>query len=141
MRPSRAIQGHIRPAPAQIGRQRHVNGTILHRLRRIVRIFGFERANLLTLDGAGNVVVAGTLQVTGQTTLATSLSGVLKAASGVISAAAVNLATEVSGLLPVTNGGTGWGTSGQTSVTSADFENVSSGTANGLNANAVFSGE
>jgi hypothetical protein len=40
-----------------------------------------------TIDSAGNVAVAGTLNVTGQTTLATSLTGLLKATSGVVSTA------------------------------------------------------
>ncbi|TAK59217.1 hypothetical protein EPO14_00135, partial [Patescibacteria group bacterium] len=47
--------------------------------------------------------------MTGQTTLATSLSGVLKATSGVVSTGSVNLTSEVTGTLPVANGGTGWG--------------------------------
>jgi hypothetical protein len=37
-----------------------------------------------------------------------SLTGVLHAVSGVISASLVNLASDVSGVLPVANGGTGW---------------------------------
>lgn len=47
------------------------------------------------------------LTATGTTTLNTSLTGPLKGASGVVSASAVNLATEVTGVLPVANGGTG----------------------------------
>ena len=42
------------------------------------------------------------------TTLATSLTGFLKAASGVLSTALINLASDVTGILPVPNGGTGW---------------------------------
>jgi len=38
-----------------------------------------------------------------------SLSGVLKATAGVVSTGLVNLASEISGILPVSNGGTGWG--------------------------------
>ena len=41
-------------------------------------------------------------------TLATSLSGFLKATAGVLSTALINLASEVTGILPVGNGGTGW---------------------------------
>ena len=39
-----------------------------------------------------------------------SLSGILKATTGVIASALVNLATDITGILPVTNGGTGWAT-------------------------------
>ncbi|TSD04842.1 MAG: hypothetical protein Greene07147_896, partial [Parcubacteria group bacterium Greene0714_7] len=61
------------------------------------------------LVNIGTAAIGSTLQVTGQTTLATSLSGVLKATSGVVSTGSVNLTTEVTGTLPVANGGTGWG--------------------------------
>jgi len=44
---------------------------------------------------------------TGTVTLPTGLTGPLKASSGVVSASAVNLASEVTGTLPVANGGTG----------------------------------
>ena len=37
-----------------------------------------------------------------------SLSGILKATTGAISSALVNLATDITGILPVGNGGTGW---------------------------------
>jgi hypothetical protein len=37
-----------------------------------------------------------------------TLSGVLKAVAGVVSTALVNLASDVTGMLPVANGGTGW---------------------------------
>lgn len=68
-----------------------------------------------TIDSAGNTAVAGTLNVTGATTLATSLTGIVKAASGVISAAAVNLASgDVTGILPIANGGTATSTGGVT---------------------------
>lgn len=61
---------------------------------------------VLSLTASG-LVEAGSLTVTGATTLATSLTGPLKAASGVVSASAINLASEVTGTLPVGNGGTG----------------------------------
>ena len=85
-----------------------------------------------TIDTAGNVAVAGTLDVTGKTTLASatttnisatyasstsgffgnlsigSLSGFLKATAGAISTALVDLASNVTGILAVGNGGTGW---------------------------------
>ena len=38
-----------------------------------------------------------------------SLSGVLQATAGVVSTSLVNLASQVTGILPVGNGGTGWG--------------------------------
>jgi hypothetical protein len=41
-------------------------------------------------------------------TIATSLTGFLKATAGVLSAALVDLASNVTGILPVANGGTGW---------------------------------
>ncbi|TSC87231.1 MAG: cell wall surface anchored protein [Parcubacteria group bacterium Gr01-1014_8] len=40
-----------------------------------------------TFDSAGNATIGGTLNVTGQTTLATSLTGLLKATAGVVSSA------------------------------------------------------
>lgn len=44
---------------------------------------------------------------TGTVTLPTGLTGPLKSSSGVVSASAINLASEVTGTLPVGNGGTG----------------------------------
>ena len=41
-------------------------------------------------------------------TLATTLSGFLKATAGVLSTALINLASDITGVLPVGNGGTGW---------------------------------
>ena len=41
-------------------------------------------------------------------TLATTLSGFLKATAGVLSTALINLAGDITGILPVGNGGTGW---------------------------------
>jgi hypothetical protein len=41
-------------------------------------------------------------------TIATSLTGFVKATAGALSTALVNLASDVSGTLPVANGGTGW---------------------------------
>ena len=41
-------------------------------------------------------------------TLATTLSGFLKATAGALSTAAINLASDITGILPVGNGGTGW---------------------------------
>ena len=47
------------------------------------------------------------LNATGTTTLNTGLTGPLKASSGVVSSSAINLGTEVTGTLPIANGGTG----------------------------------
>ncbi len=41
-------------------------------------------------------------------TLATSLTGFLKATAGVLSTALIDLASNITGILPVSNGGTGW---------------------------------
>ncbi|KAB2938002.1 MAG: tail fiber domain-containing protein [Hyphomicrobium sp.] len=41
-------------------------------------------------------------------TLATSLTGFLKATAGALSTALINLASDITGVLPVANGGTGW---------------------------------
>lgn len=59
------------------------------------------------LTDAGNLSGIANLNVTGTTTLAASLTGFVKAASGVISSqAAIVLTTDVTGVLPVANGGT-----------------------------------
>ena len=59
----------------------------------------------VTIDDA--LVVNETLDVTGETTLKTTLDGPLKASSGLVSSSPVDLATsEVTGVLPVANGGT-----------------------------------
>ncbi len=57
------------------------------------------------ISGA-NLTATGTLNVTGQTTLATALSGFLKATAGVVSSALVDLTANVTGILPIANGGT-----------------------------------
>lgn len=64
--------------------------------------FAFRTSNLdrFTLDSSGNVTFEQNMTVKGSTTLATTLTGPLKAASGVVSASAVNLASEVTGTLP-----------------------------------------
>ncbi|MBI5469691.1 hypothetical protein HY968_00005, partial [Candidatus Kaiserbacteria bacterium] len=85
-----------------------------------------------TIDSSGNVAVAGTLDVTGKTTFGNasttnvsagyasstnlfagsatigSLSGFVKATAGLLATALVNLASDITGILPVANGGTGW---------------------------------
>lgn len=47
------------------------------------------------------------LNATGTTTLNSGLTGPLKASSGVVSSSAINLSSEVTGTLPIANGGTG----------------------------------
>ncbi len=86
-----------------------------------------------TFDSAGNLSVAGTLGVTGKTTLGyasttgitasyastsnliasnsftiSNVTGFLKAVAGAVSTALINLASDVTGILSVGNGGTGW---------------------------------
>ncbi|MEK7509243.1 MAG: helix-turn-helix domain-containing protein, partial [Patescibacteria group bacterium] len=85
-----------------------------------------------TLALTGAATLSSTLDVTGKTTLGNAsttnltatyasstsaffgnlsiatLTGVLRAAAGVVSTGLVNLASEVSGILQVANGGTGW---------------------------------
>jgi hypothetical protein len=70
--------------------------------------------NTSTQSFAGAKTFTGAVVIQGATTLATSLTGVLKAAAGVVSAALVNLASEVTGNLPVTNLGSGTGASSTT---------------------------
>lgn len=63
--------------------------------------------NSINLNTTNNIADVNNLTVLGTTTLAAALTGPLKATSGVVSASAINLATEVTGILPVANGGTG----------------------------------
>jgi hypothetical protein len=58
-------------------------------------------SSLFKIDNQGNTTIGGSL------TLGT-LSGFLKATAGAVTTALVNLASDVSGILPVGNGGTGW---------------------------------
>lgn len=85
------------------------------------------------LSIAGNAYVAGNLTATGNTTLGNatstnlvvtgvastsalvansltlgSLTGFLKATAGVVATSLINLASDVTGILPTSNGGTGW---------------------------------
>lgn len=61
---------------------------------------------------AGNITVAGTASSTDVVVSSTlsigGLSGFLKEVAGVVTTALVNLTTDVTGILPVANGGTGW---------------------------------
>lgn len=56
---------------------------------------------------AGTKTFTGAVNIDGATRLATGLTGPLKAASGIVSASAINLGAEVTGTLPITSGGTG----------------------------------
>jgi hypothetical protein len=62
--------------------------------------------SVVIIGDTGNVTGVANLTVTGTTTLAAALSGVIKASSGVISTGNVSLTSEVSGVLPIANGGT-----------------------------------
>jgi hypothetical protein len=78
---------------------------------------GITASNYLPLAGGavtGNLTVSGTastsnLVVSNSFSLGT-LSGVLKSVAGVVSATLVNLASDVTGILPIANGGTGTST-------------------------------
>lgn len=61
----------------------------------------------VTLTAAGNITGINNFSATGTTTLNTSLTGALKATAGVVGTGTINLASEVSGILPLLNGGTG----------------------------------
>ena len=58
------------------------------------------------LSDTNNLTGVADLSATGTTTLAASLSGPVRATSGVISTGNTNLVSEVTGVLPVANGGT-----------------------------------
>lgn len=60
-------------------------------------------AGSITLSTPQNIAVASSPEFAGLTL--TGFSGVVKATAGVLSASAVNLATEVTGILPLANGG------------------------------------
>ncbi len=61
-----------------------------------------------------------------------ALNGVLRAAAGVVSSGLVNLASEVTGILPVTNGGTGWGNVAAGAILYGDGTNALATTTAGL---------
>jgi len=56
---------------------------------------------------AGNKTFVNDLTVNGITSLASSLTGPLKAVGGVVSSGNINAATELTGITPIANGGTG----------------------------------
>lgn len=79
----------------------------------------------LLIDDSDNLSGISNLTVTGTTTLSTSLDGPLKASSGTVSASNINMSSEVTGTLPISNGGTG-----QTAQTAA-FDALSPTTTKG----------
>lgn len=72
--------------------------------------------NVVKLTGNGTSTIANGLNITGGGLTIGTLSGILKAVAGALQTALVNLASDVTGTLPVGNGGTG-----QTSLTSSQL--------------------
>lgn len=68
---------------------------------------GDSLSGIADLDTTGDVTVGNDLVVTGDTTIDTALTGVVKATAGLLSVSPVDLTTEVTGILPPDNGGTG----------------------------------
>lgn len=68
---------------------------------------GFQFQSGATLDDTvGGLSVSSDLFIVGDTTLKTSLSGVVKANSGLLSASLVDVTSDITGILPIANGGT-----------------------------------
>lgn len=80
-------------------------GTTVHTTLRWNGSAWVENAGVLA-DALNNLNVTGNLDVDGTATVG-AMSGVVKATAGLLSAGNVNLTTEVTGTLPVGNGGTG----------------------------------
>jgi len=92
----------------------------------------------------GNIQHTGNLTTTGTTTINTGITGPIRATAGVLSTSAINLASEVSGILPIVNGGTGSSTknfvdltTGQTVAGLKQFSD-SVGIGGAANANAIL---
>lgn len=73
---------------------------------------GADVTDATNVAAAGAVMTSGNQSISGTKTFTTlpvlnTLTGVVKAASGALSAGLVNLASEVTGTLPIANGGTG----------------------------------
>ena len=66
-------------------------------------------ANTLAVGGTGTTTISSTGALTTPSLTVGSLNGFLKATAGAISTSLINLTTDVTGTLPVANGGTGWG--------------------------------
>lgn len=80
---------------------------------------GVITAGTQTIGGAktfSSALTASSLTVLGTTNLAAALQGPLRASTGTVSAGPINLTTEVTGILPVANGGTGAATLASNSV-------------------------
>lgn len=97
--------------PNSVGYTLTLNNVGLNRIERNLELQPADATNpglvsTTTQTFGGAKTFNSSLTVVGSTTLATSLSGPLKAASGVVSASAINLASEVTGTLPIANGGT-----------------------------------
>ncbi|MEK7627918.1 MAG: hypothetical protein AAB421_00660 [Patescibacteria group bacterium] len=65
--------------------------------------------NTLAIGGTATTTIANTGAITTPTLTIGTLTGFLKATAGVVAAAAVNVAADITGILPTANGGTGWG--------------------------------
>lgn len=70
----------------------------------------FVKDSGVLIDDTNNVTGIADIEINGTTTLDTSLSGPLRASSGVVGVGDTDLASEVTGVLPVANGGTNSGT-------------------------------
>jgi len=81
---------------------------------------------------AGNVSVSGTVAIGG-------LNGILKAVAGVITSALVNLATDVTGVLPIANGGTATSTQATSGINYFDGTEITSGSSLTYDGSSVFS--
>lgn len=57
-------------------------------------------------NGTGDTLINSDVSITGSTTLNTGLTGPLKATAGVVSTSNIDLTSEVTGTLPIANGGT-----------------------------------
>jgi len=97
--------------PNSVGYSLTLNNLGLNRIERHLELQPADATNpglvsTTTQTFGGAKTFNSSLTVVGATTLATSLTGPLKAASGIVSASAINLASEVTGTLPIANGGT-----------------------------------
>jgi hypothetical protein len=85
-----------------LGNGASISGTISALINSASAIISSLTATeLVATNATSNLVVSNSF------TLA-NLSGILKATAGAVATALVNLASDVTGILPVTNGGTGW---------------------------------
>jgi len=73
----------------------------------------------ITIDDSNNVSNINDLSLNGTTTLNVLLNGPVKATLGVISSGDIDLTSEVTGILPIANGGTGSATQNYVDLTTA----------------------